>query len=197
MGYALAAAARERGAKVVLVSGPTPLAAPEDVDVIRVQTVEQMREALLLHFRSSDLVVMAAAVGDFRVATPGRGKLKKADVPATLHLVATPDILAEMGQEKGGSDRPVLIGFAAETENLDEHGREKMGGKNLDYLVANKVDVPESGFGSTTNRVVVFCRDGRADRWPLLTKKEVADRLLDQVILEKFSIPVPGDRPVA
>ncbi|MBX3344770.1 MAG: bifunctional phosphopantothenoylcysteine decarboxylase/phosphopantothenate--cysteine ligase CoaBC [Nitrospira sp.] len=180
MGYALAEAARMRGAEVVLVSGPTALPAPTGVDYCPVTTAEDMRKALLSRFTWSDTVIMAAAVADFRPAQPAQHKLKKRHRPITqLALTPTADILQELGERR---TTQVLVGFAAETEDLLAHAREKLHAKHVDLLVANDVSAAGSGFGSDTNRVVLLASDGEAEELPLLPKRDVADRILDRIL---------------
>lgn len=180
MGYALAEAARTRGAEVVLVSGPTALPAPAGVDYCPVITAEEMRKALLDRFTWSDTVIMAAAVADFRPTQPSQQKLKKRHRPITrLELTPTDDILQELGERRSTQ---VLIGFAAETEDLLAHAREKLHAKHVDLLVANDVSAPGSGFGSDTNRVVLLTAEGEAEELPLLPKRDVADRILDRIL---------------
>ncbi len=180
MGYALAEAARMRGAEVVLVSGPTALPAPTGVDYCPVTTAEDMRKALLSRFTWSDTVIMAAAVADFRPAQPAQHKLKKRHRPITqLALTPTADILQELGERR---TTQVLVGFAAETEDLLAHAREKLHAKHVDLLVANDVSAAGSGFGSDTNRVVLLASDGEAEELPLLPKRDVAGRILDRIL---------------
>jgi phosphopantothenoylcysteine decarboxylase/phosphopantothenate--cysteine ligase len=177
MGFAIAARAARRGAEVTLVAGPTALPTPAGVTRIDVETALQMREVTLAHVDGVALVVMTAAVADYRPAAEAPHKLKKdalGDAPA-LALARNPDILAEL---KGRA--PVVVGFAAETEELERHAAEKLAQKGCDLIVANDVSEPGSGFGSDTNRVVLVGRDGSIDRLPRLTKDEVAERILDR-----------------
>lgn len=180
MGYALAEAARARGAEVVLVSGPTALAAPTGVERCSVTTAEEMRKLIMSRFAWSDTVIMAAAVADFRPTQPSTHKLKKRHRPVThLDLTPTEDILQELGTRR---TTQFLVGFAAETEDLLAHAREKLHAKHVDLLVANDVSAAGSGFGSDTNRVVLLGADGQAEEVPLLPKREVADRILDRIL---------------
>jgi len=178
MGYAVAQAARERGAKVVLISGPTPVSPPRDVEVIWVQTAEEMREAVLRHLPEATIVVKAAAVADFRPALPRLSKIKKGRALA-IELIPTSDILEEVGKRKEGR---VLVGFAAETEDLLERAKEKLVKKNLDLIVANDVTEEGAGFNSETNRVKILDRGGGVEALPLLPKKDIAHRILDRVV---------------
>ncbi|ULA68258.1 MAG: hypothetical protein LZF62_340008 [Nitrospira sp.] len=180
MGYALAEAARARGAEVVLVSGPTSLPSPAGIEYCPVTTAEEMQKALTQRFAWSDTVIMAAAVADFRPAKPSAHKIKKRRGPLTqLELEATDDILRELGERRTNQ---VLVGFAAETEDLLAHAREKLHAKGVDLLVANDVTAAGSGFGSDTNRVVLLTRKGAPEELPLLPKREVADRILDRIL---------------
>lgn len=180
MGYALAEAARARGAEVVLVSGPTSLPSPAGIEYCPVTTAEEMQKAITQRFAWSDTVIMAAAVADFRPAKPSAHKIKKRRGPLTqLELEATDDILRELGERRTNQ---VLVGFAAETEDLLAHAREKLHAKGVDLLVANDVTAAGSGFGSDTNRVFLLTREGAPEELPLLPKREVADRILDRIL---------------
>jgi phosphopantothenoylcysteine decarboxylase/phosphopantothenate--cysteine ligase len=179
MGYAIAAAARERGAQVALVSGPTELTPPAHVELIPVVTAEEMSKALLGRLSWADTVIMAAAVADFRAKSPALRKLKKKDrVWTTLDLEPTGDILQELAVRRTSQ---VLVGFAAETDDLLAHAREKLHAKGIDVIVANDVTVEGAGFGSDSNQAVVIDRTGHVTQWPLMPKRVLADRLLDAV----------------
>jgi phosphopantothenoylcysteine decarboxylase/phosphopantothenate--cysteine ligase len=183
MGYALAEAAARRGAHVVLVSGPTGLAAPESVDWVPVRSTEEMRGAVRERAGDANIVIMAAAVADYRPAAAQSQKIKRGDAGLTLELEPTPDILAELGRELAQrSCRRVLVGFAAETDRLAENARGKLARKGVDMIVANDVTQEGAGFDTDTNIVTLFLRDGREIPLPKLTKFEVANRILDQVI---------------
>ena len=187
MGYALAEAARLRGATVTLVSGPTALTAPGGVEFIRVETAAQMRDAVLPRAAGADLILAAAAVADHRPAEFAAQKLKKdpSDLPLlgagglSLPLVANDDILAALGRKKHTGQ--ILVGFAAETEDLLDHARGKLAAKNLDWIVSNDVTAEGAGFDGDTNIVTLLGRDGSETALPLLTKREVAERILDAV----------------
>lgn len=180
MGYALARMAAARGAGVTLISGPSSLKAPVDVDLCNVKTTEEMRQAVLEHRSGCDAIIKAAAVLDFRPSRVSDQKVKKEDGPQTLELERTPDILEELGRTKG--EHPcVLVGFAAETEELAAHATEKLKKKNLDMIVANDVSRKDAGFDTDTNLVRIFHRDGRDEDLPLMSKEEVADEILDRV----------------
>lgn len=179
MGYALASAALARGARVVLVSGPVNLSAPAGAELVSVQTAQQMRDAVFAHLEPATVIIKCAAVADFRIASPAGQKLKKTGSGLTLNLEPTPDILAELGANRG--DR-LLVGFAAETENLEEYGRRKLETKNCDMVVANLVGTEGTGFDADTNEVMLIMRSGNSVSVPRASKRVVADRILDQVV---------------
>ncbi|HET6676363.1 MAG TPA: bifunctional phosphopantothenoylcysteine decarboxylase/phosphopantothenate--cysteine ligase CoaBC [Nitrospiraceae bacterium] len=179
MGYAIASAASERGAQVVLVSGPTQLAPPARVDVVPVITAEEMMKALLTKLPWADTVVMAAAVADFRATKPAARKLKKKDQAWTkFDLEPTSDILQELSARRTSQ---LLVGFAAETDDLLAHAREKLHAKGVDLMVANDVTIEGAGFGSDLNQAVLIDRTGRMMEWPLMPKRALADRILDAI----------------
>jgi len=180
MGYALARAARRRGAKVSLVSGPTALKPPRDVALSRVKTAEEMRQAVLSECRQYDVIIKAAAVLDWRPKETAEQKIKKGRGVQTLELVENPDILAELGCSRG-NNRCLLVGFAAETQDLIMNAQEKLKKKNLDLIVVNDVSREDAGFEADTNAVKIVYRDGRMEELPLMTKEEVADQLLDRI----------------
>jgi len=189
MGYRLAEAARDRGARVILVSGPTALAAPHGVNLVAVRSAEEMQQAVAAHVAAATVVIAAAAVSDYRPAQASPSKLKKRDGPLGLELVRTPDILKGLGESKGGR---LLVGFAAETEDLVANARRKLEAKNLDLIVANDVAAPGAGFGVATNTVVLLRRDGRSRDVPLATKREVAEEILDEIVALKAGARVPA-----
>ena len=176
MGYAVAEAARDRGAKVVLVAAPTALDDPAMVETVHVGAALEMYDAVLHHAADADALVMAAAVADYRPAAPAQHKVKKTSAALRVELEATPDILA-------AAARPglVSVGFAAESQSLVDHAREKLRAKGLHLIAANDITDPESGFGVDTNRVTLLDRDGLVEELPLLTKYEVAHQLWDRV----------------
>jgi phosphopantothenoylcysteine decarboxylase/phosphopantothenate--cysteine ligase len=178
MGYRLAEAARDRGARVVLVSGPTSLEAPHGVEVVRVRSAEEMQRAVSAQVGPATVVIAAAAVSDYRPASSSPSKIKKGEGPVGLELVRTPDILQGLGQSKG---ERVLVGFAAETEDVVANARGKLESKNLDLVVANDVSAEGAGFGGDTNAVVLLRRGGSRVDVPLSSKREVAERILDEV----------------
>ncbi len=184
MGYEIAFEALSRGASVTLVSGPTHLESPEAAETIRVETAAEMREAVVGAARGADLVVMAAAVADWRPVAPPAAKLKKAAGPPRIELEATEDILGELSRERAfadGGPRQVLVGFCAETEDLEDRTRRKLESKGLDLIVGNLVGVADSGFDVDTNRAVLLDRSGRIDRLGLISKRELARAMLDAV----------------
>ncbi|UCF56859.1 MAG: bifunctional phosphopantothenoylcysteine decarboxylase/phosphopantothenate--cysteine ligase CoaBC [Deltaproteobacteria bacterium] len=180
MGYALARAARRRGADVLLVSGPTDLTPPNDVTFFGVKTTEEMKQAVLDHSQQYDVIIKAAAVSDYRPREKAAQKIKKGKETQTIELVQNPDILAELGSRKGNS-RCILVGFSAETEDLLANATEKLQQKNLDMIVANDVSKEDAGFESDTNLVKLIYRDGHVEEFPLMTKEEVADHLLERI----------------
>ena len=178
MGYAIAQAARRRGAEVVLVTGPTCLDAPWGVETVAVESAEEMREAVLARADASTLIIKAAAVADFRPRLRSVEKIKKNGAPVALDLVKNPDILGELGRIKG---ERVLVGFAAETESLLENAAKKLAEKNLDLVVANDIGQEGAGFNVDTNIVKLLYRGGKLEELPLMGKDELADLLLDRV----------------
>jgi phosphopantothenoylcysteine decarboxylase/phosphopantothenate--cysteine ligase len=175
MGYAVAEAARDRGATVTLISAPVSLSNPVGIEVINVQTANQMKEAVAKAVVKADALIMAAAVADYQPRAVSKAKIKKDASSLTLELVRTPDILTEV---KGNF---IKVGFAAESENLVKNAREKLMKKQLDLMVANDITATDSGFGADTNKVTIIDRDGKAEELPLLTKREVAEKILDRV----------------
>ena len=178
MGHAIARVARRRGADVVLISGPTAFPDPQGVKVIRVSTAEEMFNAVMDHVEQTTIIVKAAAVSDWRPTGLFEHKVKKDQMAHPLSLEQTPDILKALGQNKTGQ---ILVGFAAETENLRENACAKLTSKNLDLIVANLIGQADSGFGSDTNQVTLFFRDGRAEDLPVMDKEDLADIILDRV----------------
>nr|WP_320048218.1 bifunctional phosphopantothenoylcysteine decarboxylase/phosphopantothenate--cysteine ligase CoaBC [uncultured Desulfuromonas sp.] len=179
MGYAIARAARMRGAEVVLVSGPTFLTPPQGVTLIPVVSAEQMRKTVLEALPKATAVVKSAAVADYRPAQQATQKLKKTADDMTLILEKNPDILSEVGACKEGR---VLVGFAAETQDLLKHAADKLKRKNLDLIVANDVTQAGAGFDVDTNIVKLLYADGHVESLPQLSKDEVAHQLLDRVV---------------
>jgi phosphopantothenoylcysteine decarboxylase/phosphopantothenate--cysteine ligase len=183
MGYALAEAAGRRGARVVLVSGPTDLKIPEGVDWVPVRATEEMRRAVLDRARDANIVIMAAAVADYRPAAAQDKKMKRGEGSITLELEPTPDILAELGQAaQNEKSRRVLVGFAAETNRVAENARGKLARKGADMIVANDVTQEGAGFDTDTNIVTMYLRGGREIALPKMSKFDVANRVLDQIL---------------
>jgi phosphopantothenoylcysteine decarboxylase/phosphopantothenate--cysteine ligase len=188
MGYALATEAARRGARVVLISGPTPLPPPANVEVIRVRSASEMQAAVMPHAREADLVVMAAAVADYTPARRSDHKLEKTDGTLQLELVPTPDILLELGRTRSGAS-PVLIGFAAESGNPVARAREKLLRKRADMIVANDITRSDAGFDVDTNVVTLVTAAGHEDV-PLAPKSQVASVILDRA--EQMLARVPA-----
>ena len=176
MGYAMAEAARDRGATVALITAPTPLPEPAGIEVVHVQTASQMKEAVAHAVTKADALIMAAAVADYQPKTFTEAKIKKEAPTLTLELVRTPDILTEV---KGNFLR---VGFAAESEDVVANARQKLQKKQLDLIIANDITSTESGFGVDTNKVTIIDRDGKVENLPLLTKREVADKILNKMM---------------
>jgi phosphopantothenoylcysteine decarboxylase/phosphopantothenate--cysteine ligase len=183
MGYAIAEEALRMGAAVTLITGPTALQAPAGAQVVPIQSAEDMREAVLARLDSSTIVIKAAAVADYRPAVQAKQKIKKNADTLTLEMVKNPDILQEIGARKQGQ---FVVGFAAETDRLDEFAMDKLTRKNSDLLVANDVSLEGAGFGTDTNIVRVFDRNGLVESLPLQSKGEVARKLL-QMVIERMS----------
>ena len=179
MGWALAEAARDRGADVVLVAGPTSLAPVPNVAYVPVVTSEEMRKEVVTRFPGTDVLIMAAAVADFRPARPARGKVPKGRDVRMLALEPTKDILKELPPRRAGQ---VVVGFAAETGDLVARARGKLLDKALDLIVANDLTEPGAGFGTDTNRATLLDRAGRCEVLPLMSKHELAHRILDAVL---------------
>jgi len=185
MGYALAEAAVARGARVVLISGPVHLPAPHGVDLIGVRTAAEMRERVFENLGPSGIVIKAAAVGDFHLSSVPEQKRKKTAVRLSLELDPTPDILAELGRNKG--DR-LLVGFAAETENLRQEARRKLESKNCDMVVGNLVGGADLGFESDENEVLLVLSTGETLALERASKRQIADRILDQILKLRLSL---------
>jgi phosphopantothenoylcysteine decarboxylase/phosphopantothenate--cysteine ligase len=185
MGYAVAEAAALRGAKVILISGPTALETPVGVTRVDVRTAAEMLRAVEDHFAQATIAVFAAAVADYRPADIASQKIKKTASEITLRLEPNPDILAAVARKK---ENRVIIGFAAETGKVAENARKKLAEKNADLIVANDVTAEGAGFDVDTNIVTLFARDGRDLPLAKMTKREVADRILDEVLRLSASV---------
>jgi phosphopantothenoylcysteine decarboxylase/phosphopantothenate--cysteine ligase len=180
MGYALAKLAKRRGAEVILVTGPTSLPIPRrDIEVVPVRTAEEMRKAVLTQVKGCSVVIKAAAVSDYRPKVMSERKLKKSASSLSLELERTKDILEEIGKKKGNR---ILIGFAAETEDLIANAKKKLKEKNLDLIVVNDVTKPGAGFGVDTNQVKILFPSGEIRDLPLMSKEEVSQIILDEVV---------------
>ena len=178
MGYALAAEAQRRGARVTLVSGPVSLAPPPGVELVNVESAAEMHDAVMARAGGCTVIIKAAAVADYRPLEREKTKIKKQAGELTLRLVKNQDILAELGRL---AERPFLVGFAAETDNLDAGAIKKLEEKNLDMIVANDVSQPDAGFNVDTNRARLLFRDGRTVECPLTSKGELAGVILDHI----------------
>jgi phosphopantothenoylcysteine decarboxylase / phosphopantothenate---cysteine ligase len=178
-GYALAAEAARRGARVLLVSGPSSLSAPAGVEVVRVRSAAEMHAAVMQHACAADVAIMAAAVADYTPRRRARGKLEKSDAPMALDLERTPDILAELGQGRGAGGPLVLIGFAAESGDPVQRAREKLLRKRADLMVANDISRTDAGFETDTNEVTLVTADGN-EPVPVASKARIAGVILDR-----------------
>ncbi len=176
MGYALAEAAKNRGAEVKLITAPTSLPEPVGTEVVSVKTAAEMKEAVARAVIQADALIMAAAVADYQPKSVAEAKIKKETPTLTLELIRTPDILTEV---KGNF---LKVGFAAESQNIVANAKQKLERKQLDLIVANDITDPSSGFGADTNKVTLIDKQGNVEDLPLLTKREVADRILDRVV---------------
>ncbi|HYW46057.1 MAG TPA: bifunctional phosphopantothenoylcysteine decarboxylase/phosphopantothenate--cysteine ligase CoaBC [Bryobacteraceae bacterium] len=191
MGYALAETAAARGARVILISGPVHLPPPRGVEVIPVRTAVEMREKVLENLGPASIVVKAAAVADFHLSKVPDQKVKKTAARISLELDPTPDILAEVGRKKG--DR-LLIGFAAETQNLHQEARRKLESKNCDMVVGNLVGGDDTGFESDQNEVILVMRSGDTVALPRAPKREIAGRIFDEVLKLRLSLHAADGR---
>ena len=176
MGYAMAGAARDRGAGVTLITAPTSLPKPVGMEVVHIETAAQMKEAVAKAVAQADALIMAAAVTDYQPKSIAKAKIKKEAPSLTLELVRTPDILTEV------KDDFLKVGFAAESEDIVANAKQKLEKKQLDLIVANDITDADSGFGVDTNKVTLIDRDGKVESLPLLSKREVADKILDRVV---------------
>lgn len=179
MGFAMAEAAALKGAAVTLISGPNHLQPPDDVKYTSVQTSDQMAEAVIQSAAEQDVIIMAAAVADFKPETFFKHKIKKADQLSSVNLIKTKDILREIGKNKGDK---ILVGFAVETENEIENAKRKLVEKNLDLIVVNNPLEQGAAFGSDTNIVTLIDSQGNTEKFPLMSKREVAVKILDRVV---------------
>jgi len=177
MGYAVAEAARDRGAQVTLITAPTALPDPVSIEIVKIRSVVELRDEVVKAVQKTDVLVMSAAGADFIPKTTAAQKIKKTDAGLTLELAKAPDILSTIKDGKF-----IKVGFKAETQNLVDNAKEKLYKTNLDLIVANDVTKAGSGFGTDTNEVTIIHRDGKAEALPLMSKREVADKILDRVV---------------
>jgi phosphopantothenoylcysteine decarboxylase/phosphopantothenate--cysteine ligase len=193
MGYALATAAARRGARTILISGPTRLEPPADVEFISVRSSEQMQRAVLEQLPQTTVVIMAAAVADFRPVAVHPTKIKRGNGRIPLELESTPDILADVARAGRGPHGRILVGFAAETDHVAEHARAKLESKHADLIVANDVTAEGAGFDHDTNVITLYSRDGSETPFPRMSKAEAAQRILDRVLeLRRTGRQVPA-----
>ncbi|WP_203362258.1 bifunctional phosphopantothenoylcysteine decarboxylase/phosphopantothenate--cysteine ligase CoaBC [Bacillus sp. REN10] len=181
MGYALAEAAKELGANVELISGPVSLSTPTGVQITQVQSAEEMYQAVMKKFREADIVIKTAAVADYRPKVVHSDKMKKKEGNLILEMERTKDILKTLGQEK---THQLLIGFAAETDRVEEYAKRKLETKNADMIVANNVKTAGAGFGGETNIITIYKKDGSKKAFDLMTKKEAAYEILTEAVAE-------------
>ncbi|MED3964704.1 bifunctional phosphopantothenoylcysteine decarboxylase/phosphopantothenate--cysteine ligase CoaBC [Niallia taxi] len=182
MGYSVAKQAAKMGARVILVTGPTHLTPPKEAEVFRVESAEQMYEKVMQYSSAADIIVKTAAVSDYKPVLTHEHKVKKADGAETITFTRTKDILMELGKQK---TKQILVGFAAETKDIDKYAQDKLKRKNADMIVANNISAAGAGFGTDTNIVTIFKRDGKKVELPLMTKDEVAEKILEQAYLLK------------
>ena len=182
MGYEIAKSAKKHGAEVILVSGKAEIEPPQNLKFVQIESAEQMREKVLEEFDSVDAVIMSAAVADYRVKNISPQKIKKSEEYLTLELIKNPDILKELGKLKTSQ---ILIGFAAETENLLDYAKKKLAEKNLDFIVANDVTKKDAGFNVDTNIASIIYRDGRIENFAKMTKADLAEKIILR-LTEKF-----------
>ena len=195
MGYALATAAARRGAHVILISGPTRLDPPPGVEFISVRSAEQMHRAVLEQLPQATVVIMAAAVADFRPVNVHPAKIKRGSGRLALELESTPDILADSARAGRGPQGRILVGFAAETDHVAEHARAKLESKQADLIVANDVTAEGAGFDHDTNVITLYSRDGSESAYPRMPKAEAAQRILDRVLeLRRAGVKSPAAR---
>ena len=180
MGYAIAETAKARGANVILISGKTHLSPPVDIEFLQVETATEMRKAILDNFDVADVVIMSAAVSDYRPSEYSSVKIKKVEQKMTISLNRNVDILSDLGDRKGPDQ--ILVGFAAETTDILQNAQQKLVGKNLDLIIANDVSAEGAGFDVDTNIVSVLDSGGQCDQFPLMSKHDVADQILNRIV---------------
>ncbi|MEN8134228.1 MAG: bifunctional phosphopantothenoylcysteine decarboxylase/phosphopantothenate--cysteine ligase CoaBC [Thermodesulfobacteriota bacterium] len=182
MGFALATTAKRRGAEVTLVTGPVTLPDPPNIDVVRVNTADEMADEVLERSQEMAVVIKAAAVSDFRPTTYSANKLKKAAAESTLDLTSNQDILMTLGKKKQEGPNPILVGFAAESHDFIKEGWRKLRDKNLDLLALNDITADDAGFGVETNRITLLDQDGTEEKLPLLSKEDIGDLIWNRVV---------------
>lgn len=182
MGYYIAEEARDRGADVTLVSGPTNLEPPSGVKVINITTNEEMKEAIFENYDDSNIVIKSAAVADYKIKNYSNDKIKKGDGDLVLTFVRDNDILKLLGEKKTNQ---ILVGFAAESTNISENARRKLESKNLDYIVANDITSSDTGFASDDNKVVIFTKDGEEINLDKMSKRKVASKIFDTILRKR------------
>jgi phosphopantothenoylcysteine decarboxylase/phosphopantothenate--cysteine ligase len=192
MGFAIARALRHRGADVVLISGPTMLPVPRGVHTVHIGSAQEMAAAVDMHFSASDIIIKAAAVADYRPRVVSMHKVKKNDDAPSLDLERTTDILADLGNKKG---KRLLVGFAAETQDVLDNARSKLERKNLDLIVANDVTLMDCGFGSDMNKATLLLPGGETVDVPAMTKQDLAHRILDCLAGIKLKLRDIPDEP--
>jgi len=179
MGYALARTAEYRGGDVTLISGPTNIPDPLNVNVVRIKTAQEMAQAVFENIKDCHIIIKAAAVSDYRPKENQKHKIKKDNDEMIIDLIKNQDILKELGKRKKDQ---ILVGFAAETRDLEKNAGKKLKEKNLDIIAGNLVGDPSSGFGTGTNKVTLFFKDGKKESIPEMEKDEVAHLLLDRIV---------------
>ena len=196
MGVALARAARDLGADTLLVHAPLSISPPGGIELAHVRTAQQMYNAVMEHLPATDVLIGAAAVADYRPTTSADHKIKKLPGQQIIILERTPDILKAVGEMRGPERKQprLVIGFAAETHDLDENALDKLERKNLDMIALNDVTAPDSGFAVDTNRVTIFERNGERDDWPLMSKEEVAQAIMQRVVARLGRLDWKGQR---
>jgi phosphopantothenoylcysteine decarboxylase/phosphopantothenate--cysteine ligase len=196
-GFALAQATVDRGAAVTLITGPTHLPTPVGAERVDVTTAQEMHDGVMSAVEGADVLLMTAAVADYRPATAAPQKIKKGAGDLNLRLVCTPDILSAVAARRAGTGFPrVVVGFAAESENLVENARAKLAAKNLDLIVANDVTAPDAGFAAQTNRVVILDRQGGVEELPLMSKAAVAEVVAEAIVRGVQAAESAGGLPV-
>jgi len=182
MGYSIAEEAKRRGANVTLISGPTNLEKPKGVTVIDIITNEEMRKAVLEHFSNSDIVIKSAAVADYKIKEYSNEKIKKSDGDLNLTFTRDNDILKELGSLKTNQ---ILVGFAAESNDIIQNAKRKIDAKNLDYIIANDITSADTGFGSNDNKVIIISKDGEEIYLDKMSKKEVSSKIFDTILRKR------------